>query len=435
MLPSVQPAPRAFSRYAEHQATEEARPDRRARAHREHPLPLDRQDADEAASGRGRGRRRGEDRGASTRCSSRMVDRAAAQGALHANTAARKKAQAAQLVAGSCRWPSCVARDRDERALELELGGEPAAALQREVEVGEVGDRRRAARPPRSCAPARRPSRRRTGASSAGRPRRAGGPLGVEALAGLDAADVCGEERGEQQELAGAGPRSSARGSPRTRARTPATSRLPHASVSANGGTSARAETSSSTSSLGDPSWPAQVESLSISLASSCEVLTDELDERAARLAGRLDAVAGELLGDPLRQLALRAPRRRGARPSCAQAFASGDVLAAGSSRDEREHGVGRGRGEVLRDRLCVRRLPRARPRRRATSRPPLAKRPIALQAATASSPVVSRAESRSTASSPNRSRRRRRARSIFGAVAAGEQIGRFELVRHERQA
>ena len=31
----------------------------------------------------------------------RMVDRAASQGALHANTAARKKAQAARLVAGS----------------------------------------------------------------------------------------------------------------------------------------------------------------------------------------------------------------------------------------------------------------------------------------------------------------------------------------------
>ena len=31
----------------------------------------------------------------------RMVDKAASQGALHANTAARKKAQAARLVAGS----------------------------------------------------------------------------------------------------------------------------------------------------------------------------------------------------------------------------------------------------------------------------------------------------------------------------------------------
>jgi small subunit ribosomal protein S20 len=31
----------------------------------------------------------------------RMVDKAATQGALHANTAARKKAQAARLVAGS----------------------------------------------------------------------------------------------------------------------------------------------------------------------------------------------------------------------------------------------------------------------------------------------------------------------------------------------
>ena len=33
----------------------------------------------------------------------RMVDKAASKGALHANTAARKKAQAARLVAGSAR--------------------------------------------------------------------------------------------------------------------------------------------------------------------------------------------------------------------------------------------------------------------------------------------------------------------------------------------
>ena len=33
----------------------------------------------------------------------RWVDQAASKGALHANTAARKKAQAARLVAGSCR--------------------------------------------------------------------------------------------------------------------------------------------------------------------------------------------------------------------------------------------------------------------------------------------------------------------------------------------
>ena len=70
-----------------------------------------------------------------------MVDKAATQGALHANTAARKKAQAAKLVAGTALVARLVARDRDERPLELELVRKPAPALEREVEVGEVDDR------------------------------------------------------------------------------------------------------------------------------------------------------------------------------------------------------------------------------------------------------------------------------------------------------
>ena len=84
----------------------------------------------------------------------RWIDQAAARGALHRNTAARKKAQAARLVSGAPAPSSRRAspglgrpRDLDQRALELELAGQPAAALEREVEVGEPHDRARRARP------------------------------------------------------------------------------------------------------------------------------------------------------------------------------------------------------------------------------------------------------------------------------------------------
>ena len=56
------------------------------------------------------------------------------------------------------------------------------------------------------------------------------------------------------------------------------------------------------------------------------------------------------------------------------------------------------------------------------------------MQAATASSPVASRADRRSIASSPKRSRRRRSARSIFGRSLPVEQVDRLELVRHRGQ-
>ena len=59
-----------FSRYAEHQAAEEARPHRRRAAAREPALPLDDQDADEAARGGRRGRRRRRGRRPSTGASS-----------------------------------------------------------------------------------------------------------------------------------------------------------------------------------------------------------------------------------------------------------------------------------------------------------------------------------------------------------------------------
>ena len=81
----------------------------------------------------------------------RWIDRAVSRGALHRNTAARKKSQAARLVAGprlalatspvlamagGVRTPRHV----DERALELELAGQARAALQRPVELREAHD-------------------------------------------------------------------------------------------------------------------------------------------------------------------------------------------------------------------------------------------------------------------------------------------------------
>ena len=67
----------------------------------------------------------------------RWLDRAVTRGALHRNTAARRKAQAAKLVAPS------LAADLDERALELELVRQRAAALQRDVELGQADERSR----------------------------------------------------------------------------------------------------------------------------------------------------------------------------------------------------------------------------------------------------------------------------------------------------
>ena len=66
----------------------------------------------------------------------RWLDRAVTRGALHRNTASRRKAQAS-----TPRLP--LAADLDERALELELVRQRAAALQRDVELGEADERGR----------------------------------------------------------------------------------------------------------------------------------------------------------------------------------------------------------------------------------------------------------------------------------------------------
>ena len=73
------------------------------------------------------------------------IDRAAARGALHKNTAARKKRRRrssppAGRLAPRDRRLLRGRRDLDERALELELAGQPAAALEG-VERGQADGR------------------------------------------------------------------------------------------------------------------------------------------------------------------------------------------------------------------------------------------------------------------------------------------------------
>ena len=73
------------------------------------------------------------------------LDKAAASGALHKNTAARRKAQADRLLAEALVAPvrlgRAAARHVDERTLELEVGRQAGPALRRSVELREPDDR------------------------------------------------------------------------------------------------------------------------------------------------------------------------------------------------------------------------------------------------------------------------------------------------------
>ena len=103
VLPSPRPRIAGLFRDAEHQAAGEARPPGDAAAAGEPPLALDREDAHAAPERGGRRRRRDGDRARGTASSFSWLDRAAANGALHRNTVARRKSQAAKLVAGAAR--------------------------------------------------------------------------------------------------------------------------------------------------------------------------------------------------------------------------------------------------------------------------------------------------------------------------------------------
>ena len=195
-------------------------------------------------------------------------------------------------------------------------------------------------------------------------------------------------------------------------ASTAPTSRRPHASVSEKIGVSALPTASSSTSCDGDlvAAGP-RCELLDLA-RELVEVVADDLDERAARLLVRLRAEPAELLADPLWQLSLRhVVREQLARlRDRLRERRVGLQLA----RDECEHGVGGGAARYAATAFASSAFQRSTSSTM-TSLPPPTKSPSALQVAIASSPLASRALRCSVESSPMRSRRRRRARAIFG--------------------
>ena len=152
----------------------------------------------------GAGRRQADEVATEHRELVRLIDRAASRGALHRNTAARKKAQAARLVSGAAprrprRGRRGRPRDVDERALELEIAGETRAALERVVELGEP-DGRVAQLVVREASRLRgRASARSTGAASAATRPRSSSALGEQALALLDAREVARERTDESR--------------------------------------------------------------------------------------------------------------------------------------------------------------------------------------------------------------------------------------------
>ena len=98
----------------------------------------------------------------------RWLDRAAARGSIHKNTAARRKAQAQpRRLAAAQPLPSALGRAApryiDERALELEIRRQPRAALRRSVELRQPNERVAELLGREVRTPARTPSRRRTG--------------------------------------------------------------------------------------------------------------------------------------------------------------------------------------------------------------------------------------------------------------------------------
>ena len=168
LLRSCRPLTRAFSRYGQHQATEEARPDRRPPAAREPALPLDDQDADEAAGERCRrtASRRGRRPSIASSCAGSTAP-LPAERCTATPPRARSRRRRGWSPASAPRPPGrAAARHVDERTLQLEIAGEARAALERVVELGEAN--RRVAqlvlgvKPP----PAARASARSTGAAS-----------------------------------------------------------------------------------------------------------------------------------------------------------------------------------------------------------------------------------------------------------------------------
>src|SRR5829696_257918 len=128
---------RAFLRHGEHPATEEARPDRGAPARGESALPLDREDADEAARSCGLRGRHGE--GGFRARRARADDR---QSRL-ARRAAQEHGRTEEVARGAARRRRrrLALAEFDQRPLELEVRRQLAAALERVVERRQPDDR------------------------------------------------------------------------------------------------------------------------------------------------------------------------------------------------------------------------------------------------------------------------------------------------------
>ena len=249
--------------------------------------------------------------------------------------------------------------------------GEPAAALERVVELGEPDDRLARARPAGSSAPARRASRRRTDAASGAAPPRASSrPSSARRWQSRTRADVArraGRQRRNRARARVAGALEQRLG--RRRA-PPATSRRPHASVSVEAAASprSRGELLDVVHADGIAARPGRdLVDLGRELL---RVLADELDEQPARVGVDLDAALGELRRRPISGTRRFGTSKTSTSPAFAQAFASAESFFS-SAADEREHRVGRGARRGTRRPPSRRPPSSARPLRRSTSRPP----------------------------------------------------------------
>src|SRR5215211_848432 len=158
-IPPRPPARRAFLRDAQHQAAKEARPRRRQGAVRESSLPLDDQDANAAARvGGRRGRRRcGGYRAPAARALARprrgtgcdpqeqggppQVAGGAPRLGDRAGRARRGEARPPQALLRELAPRLSGSRDRDQRALQLQIARQPAASLDGQVEPREPDGR------------------------------------------------------------------------------------------------------------------------------------------------------------------------------------------------------------------------------------------------------------------------------------------------------
>ena len=202
----------------------------------------------------------------------RLIDRAAARGALHKNTAARKKSQAARLVSGASLLALRLAAAALGRARCRRAPARARARRRAGCRPSARGRVARAGRPRRASSSAEKFARLREELldvegvhASAAPPRRAGGRPRRRAAGTRERGSTWLASAPASRGAARGAAAARARAAPRTRRARAPTSRCPQASVSAKVGVSrdGRDERSTSRSAIGSPS--AQVASFSIS--------------------------------------------------------------------------------------------------------------------------------------------------------------------------